>query len=58
LQKGDKRQSQVALDASALLAHREKWAERVAQNVRGVVICTVNLSEVMTQLFEKGLTTK
>jgi PIN domain nuclease of toxin-antitoxin system len=40
------------------LAHREKGAERVAQNIRAAVICTVNLSEVMTQLFEKGLTTK
>jgi PIN domain nuclease of toxin-antitoxin system len=50
--------SKVVLDASALLAflHREKGAMRVAQDVRGAVICTVNLTEVMTKLFEKGLT--
>jgi len=50
--------SKVALDASALLAflHREKGAERIAQDIRGAVICTVNLTEVLTKLFEKGLT--
>jgi ribonuclease VapC len=50
--------SHVVLDASALLAflHHEKGAERVAKDVHGAVICTVNLTEVMTKLFEKGLT--
>ncbi|EDN66875.1 PilT-like protein [Beggiatoa sp. PS] len=50
--------SNVVLDASALLAflHNEKGAERVAKNVHGAIISTVNLTEVMTKLFEKGLT--
>jgi ribonuclease VapC len=49
--------SRVVLDASALLAllRLEPGNEKVAEAIPGAVISTVNLSEVVSKLLEKGV---
>jgi ribonuclease VapC len=49
--------SRVVLDASALLAllQDEPGAKEVAESIPGAVISTVNLSEVISKLIEKGV---
>jgi ribonuclease VapC len=49
--------NRVVLDASALLAllQDEPGGETVAESIPGAVISTVNLSEVVSKLMEKGV---
>ena len=49
--------ARVVLDASAVLAfvHREPGAEDVAEVLVASVISSVNLTEVVSKLFDKGM---
>ncbi|TXN81100.1 type II toxin-antitoxin system VapC family toxin [Methylobacterium sp. WL8] len=49
--------TEIVLDASAVLAviFDEAGAERVASHLPGAMISTVNVSEVMTKLYDLGM---